>query len=191
MSELGIRRILTVVEETHNEGGVILKQPVRRAAAAAVIANPYAGRYVADLTMLEEIGAALGGILPRRAAALLDLDPHEVHSFGKAAIVGADGELEHAAALLHPRLGGPFREILGGGDALIPSAKKRGAPGTPIDVPLGHKDNARVRSHFDAMEITLPDAPRRGEIVVVIAITDAGRPLPRVGGLTLADIRKH
>jgi len=111
-----------------------------------------------------------------------------VQSFGKAAIVGEDGELEHAAALLHPKMGAPVRSALGKGPALIPSAKKRGGPGTPIDIPLGHKDAAFVRSHFDAIEARITDAPMRDEILLCLALTTVGRPLPRVGGLTTDQI---
>ena len=182
--EIGLRRILTVVEETLVEGGRTLDVPTRRAAAVAVIANPFAGRYVEDLAPLIAVGRALGRILPERAVAALGIEGTRVESFGKAALVGEDGELEHAAALLHPDLGAPFRDVLGGGAALIPSSKKRGAPGATFDIPLGHKDAAKVRSHFDGMEVRVPDAPRAGEIAVAIAVTDSGRPLPRVGGLT-------
>ena len=179
-----IRKLLTMVEETHHEAGRAIVPPTRRAAAIAVIANPFAGRYVEDLEPLISLGAELGATLGARAVAALGIAPHAAQSYGKAAIVGEDGELEHAAALLHPKLGGPLREAVGGGAALIPSAKKRGGAGTAIDVPLGHKDAAFVRSHFDAMEVRVSDAPRRDEIVVAIVVTDSGRPLPRVGGLT-------
>ena len=131
------------------------------------------------------VGRTLGRILPERAVAALGVSPEKVESFGKAALVGEDGELEHAAALLHPELGAPFRDVLGGGAALIPSSKKRGAPGAPFDIPLGHKDAARVRTHFDGMEVRVADAPRANEIAVAIAVTDSGRPHPRVGGLTV------
>lgn len=183
-SEIGLRRILTVVEETLVEGGRTLETPTRRAAAVAVIANPFSGRYVEDLSPLMAVGKALGRMLPERAVAALGIPGDQVESFGKAALVGEDGELEHAAALMHPDLGAPFRDVLGGGAALIPSSKKRGAPGAPFDIPLGHKDAARVRSHFDGMEVRVPDAPRANEIAVAIAVTDSGRPFPRVGGLT-------
>ncbi|MER9137117.1 amino acid synthesis family protein [Mesorhizobium sp. M0830] len=185
MSEdIGVRRIVTIVEETLIEGGRVLETPTRRAAAVAIIINPFAGAYQEDLTPLMTIGKALGRILPERAVAALGLSGDRVESFGKAALVGEDGELEHAGALLHPELGAPFRDVLGGGAALIPSSKKRGAPGAAFDIPLGHKDAARVRSHFDGMEVRVADAPRAGEIAVAIAVTDSGRPLPRVGGLT-------
>lgn len=179
-----IRRIITIVEETRSEGGRLVDPPTRRAAAVAVIRNPYVDKFVDDLSELSEIGVELGDILPRRAVAALGIAGDQVESFGKAAAVGADGELEHAAAILHPKLGAPFRDILGKGAALIPSSKKRGGLGIPLDIPLGHKDAARVRSHFDGMEVRVPDAPRDDEIVVAIAVTDSGRPHPRVGGLT-------
>ncbi|RFZ82536.1 amino acid synthesis family protein [Shinella sp. WSJ-2] len=181
----GIRRIVTVVEETFSEGGMVLDKPTRRAASVAIIENPFSGRYVEDLAPLMAIGRTLGRILPERAVAALGVASEKVESFGKAALVGEDGELEHAAALLHPELGAPFRDVLGGGAALIPSSKKRGAPGAPFDIPLGHKDAARVRTHFDGMEVRVADAPRANEIAVAIAVTDSGRPHPRVGGLTV------
>ncbi|TIT33705.1 MAG: amino acid synthesis family protein [Mesorhizobium sp.] len=179
-----IRRVITIVEETLIEGGRPVDPPTRRAAVIAVIRNPYAGTFVEDLSALSVVGEALGDILPRRAVAALGIGGDQVESFGKAAAVGADGELEHAAAILHPTLGAPFRDVLGKGAALIPSSKKRGGLGVPLDIPLGHKDAARVRSHFDGMEVRVPDAPRADEIVVAIAVTDSGRPHPRVGGLT-------
>jgi hypothetical protein len=184
-----IRRIVTIVEETLIEGGRPVDPPIRRAAAVAVIANPHAGRYVEDLSDLIEVGEELGALLPARAVAALGIAGDAVHSFGKAAAVGAEGELEHAAAILHPKLGAPFRDVLGKGAALIPSSKKRGAPGIPFDIPLGHKDAAKVRSHFDGMEVIVPDAPREDEIAVAIAVTDGGRPHPRVGGLRLDQVK--
>ncbi|MBN9237764.1 MULTISPECIES: amino acid synthesis family protein [Phyllobacteriaceae] len=179
-----IRRIITIVEEVRDEGGRLVHPPTRRAAAVAVIHNPFAGRFMDDLSALSDIGEELGDILPRRAVAALGISADRVESFGKAAAVGADGELEHAAAILHPKLGAPFRAILGKAAALIPSAKKRGGMGVPLDIPLGHKDAAKVRSHFDGMEVRIPDAPRDNEIVVAIAITGSGRPHPRIGGLS-------
>jgi hypothetical protein len=130
----------------------------------------------------------LGALLTERAVAALGIRGEAAESYGKAAIVGERGELEHAAAILHPRMGKPVRAALNKGAALIPSAKKMGGPGTSIDVPLGHKDAAFVRSHFDAMELRLADAPRADEILVAIVVTDAGRPLPRIGGLTKQQI---
>jgi hypothetical protein len=179
-----VRKFALVVDETHVEMGRDVTPPTRRAAAIAVIANPYAGRYQADLEELMAIGEELGAELGKRAVAALGIEPGSAESYGKAAIVGEAGELEHAAAILHPRLGKPLREAVEKGAALVPSAKKMGGPGTPIDVPLGHKDAAYVRSHFDAMEVRLGDSPRAGEILVAVVVTDSGRPSPRIGGLT-------
>ena len=184
-----IRKLLTVVDEVRMEMGRAVDPPVRRAVACAVIENPFAGRYVDDLAELMDAGEELGGLLAQRCIDALGIPGGRAESFGKAAIVGEDGELEHAAALLHPRMGTPVRAVLEKGPALIPSSKKRGGPGTPIDVPLGHKDAAYVRSHFDAIEVRVPDAPRAAEIVVAVAVTDGGRPLPRVGGLTKDQIK--
>jgi hypothetical protein len=183
-----IRKLVVILDETLAEMGRPVLPPVRRAVACAVIANPFAGRYVEDLAELVAQGEELGGLLAERALAGLGVPGPKVESFGKAAVVGEDGELEHAAALLHPRMGAPVRAALGRGPALIPSAKKRGGPGTPIDVPLGHKDAAFVRSHFDAIEARVTDAPRAGEILVCVALTTGGRPLPRIGGLEVGQI---
>jgi hypothetical protein len=157
--------------------------PTRKALAMAVIENPCAGRYVENLDELVAIGEELGALLGQKCVQALDIAPGAAHSYGKAAIVGEAGELEHAAAILHPKLGAPLRKAVDKGAALVPSAKKRGGLGTAIDVPLGHKDAAFVRSHFDAMEARVSDAPRANEIVVAVVVTDSGRPLPRVGGL--------
>jgi hypothetical protein len=184
-----IRKIVTVVEETLVEGGREVAPPTKRAAAIAVIENPFAGQYVENLDPLIAIGEELGGLLAERAVAALGIPGSSVESYGKAACVGAEGELEHAAAILHPKLGAPFRKVLGKGAALIPSSKKRGGPGTPFDIPLGHKDAAYVRSHFDGMEVRVNDAPRDNEIVVAVAVTDSGRPHARVGGLTKDEIK--
>jgi len=184
-----VRKIVTIVEETRSEMGRAVDPPVRRAAAVAVIENPFAGRYVEDLSSLIDIGEELGQLLGERAVAALGIPGPKVESYGKAAAVGENGELEHAAAILHPKLGAPLRKILGKGAALIPSSKKRGGPGVPLDIPLGHKDAAFVRSHFDGMEVRITDAPRADEIVVAVAVTDGGRPLPRVGGLTKDQIK--
>lgn len=189
MTAPNIRKIVIVVEETYREMGRIVAPATRKAAAIAVIENPFAGRYEADLERLMAIGEGLGDLLGGRAVAALGVLPSQIESYGKAAIVGEAGELEHAAAILHPRLGAPLRRAVEKGAALVPSAKKLGGIGTPIDVPLGHKDAAFVRSHFDAMEVRLADAPRAGEILVAVCVTDSGRPLPRVGGLTQDQIK--
>ncbi|MCC5973005.1 MAG: amino acid synthesis family protein [Rubellimicrobium sp.] len=183
-----VRKILSFVEETRIEAGQTLHRPIRRAVSAAVIVNPLAGRFEPDLTLLFEIGEELGRELATRALRLLGAAPDRVESFGKAAAVGEDGELEHAAALMHPRLGAPIRQILGHAPALIPSSKKRCGPGAAFDIPLGHVVAARVRSHFDGIEIRIPDAPRANEIVLAVALADGGRPLPRVGGLQAAEV---
>jgi hypothetical protein len=184
-----IRKIVTLVEETRSEMGKQVNPPTRRAAAVAVIENPFAGSYVEDLAELMEIGEELGALLTDRAIAALGIPGPSAESYGKAAAVGENGELEHAAAILHPKLGTPVRKTLGKGAALIPSSKKCGGPGVALDIPLGHKDAAFVRSHFDGMEIRVNDAPRANEILVAIAVTDSGRPLPRVGGLTKDQIK--
>ncbi len=179
-----IRKIVVWVEETRRECGRDIVPATRKAVAAAVIANPFAGRYVEDLEPLMEIGAELGGLLGERCVAALGISPGDAESYGKAAMVGENGELEHAAAILHPRLGGPLRAAVEKGAALVPSSKRMGGPGHVLDIPLGHKDAAYVRSHFDGAEARLNDAPRADEIMVAVAVTDSGRPLPRVGGLT-------
>lgn len=178
-----IRKLIVQVEETRLENGQPVMPPTRRALAMAVIENPFAGRYVADLHALIQIGEELGGLLGERCVQALGIEPAQAQSYGKAAIVGEAGELEHAAAILHPKLGAPLRRAVEKGAALVPSSKKMGGMGTGIDVPLGHKDAAFVRSHFDAMEARVSDAPRANEIVVAVVVTDSGRPLPRVGGL--------
>lgn len=184
-----IRKIVTVVEETRIEGDRAVSPPTRRAAAIAVIENPFAGRYVENLDPLIAIGEELGDLLASKAVAALGIKGDTAQSYGKAAAVGENGELEHAAAILHPKMGAPVRKVLGKGAALIPSSKKRGGMGTTLDIPLGHKDAAFVRSHFDGMEVQINDAPRANEIMVAVAVTDSGRPHPRVGGLTIAEIK--
>jgi len=189
MTTAKIRKLITIVDETHVEMAQTISPPTRRAAALAVIDNPFAGDYTQDLGALMQIGEELGGLLGERCVAALGIEPDAAESYGKAAIVGENGELEHAAAILHPRLGKPLRNAVGEGAALVPSSKKMGGPGSAIDVPLGHKNAAYVRSHFDAIEVRVGDAPRANEILVAVAVTDSGRPLPRVGGLTTAEIK--
>lgn len=184
-----IRKIGVWVEETHIEAGKPIAPPTRKAVACAVIQNPYAGQFVEDLDPLMEIGAELGGLLGEKAVAALGIKPEAAESYGKAAMVGENGELEHAAALLHPKMGAPLRVAVEKGAALVPSSKKRGGMGQDLDIPLGHKDAAYVRSHFDGIEIRINDAPRADEILVAIAVTDSGRPLPRVGGLKHEDAK--
>jgi hypothetical protein len=181
-----IRKIVVQVDEVRQEMGREVNPPTRRAVA---IANPFAARYQEDLTELMDIGEELGGLLGERCVQALGIRPAQAESYGKAAIVGEAGELEHAAAILHPKLGAPLRKAVEKGAALVPSAKKVGTLGAAIDVPLGHKDAAYVRSHFDAIEARVSDAPRPNEIVVAVAVTDSGRPLARVGGLSKHEIK--
>ena len=184
-----IRKIIVQTDEVRVEMGRDVQPPVRKALAMAVIENPCAGRYVENLDELIAIGEELGGLLGARCVQALGIEPGQAQSYGKAAIVGEAGELEHASAILHPKLGAPLRVAVEKGAALVPSSKKMGGLGTAIDVPLGHKDAAYVRSHFDAMEARVADAPRANEIVVAVVVTDSGRPLPRVGGLTASEIK--
>jgi len=184
-----IRKIVVQVDETHVEMGQRIDPPTRRALAMAVIANPLAGKFERNLDALVAIGEELGGLLGQRCVQALGIKPGQAHSYGKAAVVGEAGELEHAAAILHPKLGAPLRLAVEKGAALVPSAKKQGGLGTAIDVPLGHKDAAYVRSHFDAIEARVGDAPRAGEILVAVAVTASGRPLARIGGLQAHEIK--
>jgi len=186
-----VRKYVTIVEEILSEGGRPMTPPGKRAAAVAVIKNPFAGTYEEDLTPLMDIGEALGGILGKMAVEALGIKPEAAEGYGKGAIVGENGEREHAGAILHPKLGKPFRDAVGGGKALIPSAKKIGGMGTEIDVPTHYKDAAFVRSHFDAMAIRIDDAPKADEIVVALVVTDCGRPHPRIGGLKLEEAKKE
>jgi hypothetical protein len=184
-----IRKLVVQIDEIRSEMGRIVEPATRRAVAMAVIANPFAGRYSDNLESLTAIGEELGQLLGAKCVAALGIRPDQAQSYGKAAIVGESGELEHAAAILHPKMGATLRREVSSGAALIPSAKKMGGLGTAIDVPLGHKDAAFVRSHFDAIEARVSDAPRANEIVVAIAVTDSGRPLARVGGLQVHEIK--
>ncbi len=182
---MDIRKVVTSIDETRREAGQPVEPPVRRVITAAVIANPLAGRYEEDLSALMDHSIDVGALLASLAVESLG---GPVHSYGKGGIVGMAGELEHVAAYLHPKFGAPLREAVGGGTAIIPSAKKRGGPGTPLDIPLHYKDAAFVRSHFDAVELRVTDAPADDEIIIAVAVTDGGRPLPRVGGLTVDEI---
>lgn len=173
-----IRKITTVHETVFCEGQQDCVTPVSRVAGVAVIENPFAGRFVDDLAELFDLGADLG---ERLMAQMLPLLERPAVSYGKSAIVGVSGDLEHAHAMLHPKLGKSIREPIGGGEALIPSSAKVAAAGASIDIPLGHKDDAWSFDHFDAMSVVVPDSPRPTEIMMAIAIADGGRPVPRVG----------
>jgi hypothetical protein len=178
-----IRKWVTFVEEIHEEGGKPLPRPLRRVAVAAVVKNPYAGSNPDDLTELIDFGEVLGTELTRRCKAALDTP---VEAYGKGGIVGEAGELEHVAACLHPKFGAPTRAGVGG-VSILPSVKKRGAMGATLDIPVHHVKAMLVRSHFDAMEIRIPDAPASDELVLALAVTDGGRPHARIGGLKAED----
>lgn len=186
--ELKIRKYYTFVEEVKIDGAKEVEGKNLKASIAVVFENPYAGKYVEDLSELSKWSADQTPDLVERVLRTAGIEVKDVESYGKAAIVGGNGELEHAAALLHPTLGKPFRDGIGGGKAIIPSAKKMGYPGCAIDVPLHYKDAAFVRSHFDAMEVRVPDAPRDNELVLILSVTNCGRPHPRVGGLKVDEI---
>jgi hypothetical protein len=182
-----IRRLLTIEEEVQVEGGRPVSPPLKKVAAVAVITNPFAGRYVEDLKELIDTGEELGTILARRILRVVDAG--EIESFGKACIVGEAGEIEHAAALIHPVYGRAVRRVIGGGAAIIPSTKKMGGPGTRTDIPLHYKEAATVSSHYDAMEVGLPDSPKADEILVALAVTTGGRPHARIPGLKKEEAR--
>lgn len=189
--ELQIRKIATGVEETHHDGGPVLARPVKKGFAAAILQNPYAGTFVEDLTPFMEALKPLGLELSRRLAELLaGGDVSRIDAYGKGAIVGEGGELEHAA-LWHVPGGYAMREVLGGALAIVPSAKKLAGVGARIDIPIHHKDAAYVRSHFDALEVGVPDAPRADELLVVLVMASGGRPHARVGGLQASEISQR
>lgn len=187
-TELSLRKTFAQIEEVrssageHDDAG-----PLRRVAVAAVLRNPFAGRgYVDDLSALVEASGAIGTLLGTEAARLLGAP---VESYGKAGLVGTDGEQEHVNAALTSVFGNAFRDAIGGGDAWITSVTKPATPGTVLDVPLAFKDDVWVRSHYDALEVRVPDAPHPGELVVIAAVANRGRINARVGGLTVAELR--
>jgi hypothetical protein len=174
---MDIRRIWLCKDVVLAEGGLLALKPVTRVAACAVIGNPAADQALDDLSELVGFGADLGARLVKEALALL---PAPAISYGKAAIVGTSGDIEHAAAILHPRMGKPMREAIGGGQAIIPSNVKIGGVGSVIDIPLGHKDDVWAFDQIDTLSVMVPNAPRPDEIVVIVALSDGGRPRPRV-----------
>jgi hypothetical protein len=174
---MNIRRLVVICDTVNSEGGLPALRPVTRAAACAVISNPLAGRAQDDVGEIVPFGEELGDLLVRRALAVL---PNPPVSYGKAAIVGLAGDLEHAAAILHPRMGKPMRAAIGGGKAIIPSNLKVAPAGTAIDVPLSDRDDVWVFDHIDTITVMVPDAPRPNEIVVIVALADGGRPRPRI-----------
>jgi len=179
---IAIRRHFVFVEERREEAGRTATKPLRRVAAVAVVGNPYAGRYVEDLKPMIDASVDLGHAMAKLA--LGAFGPGEVQSYGKGGIVGVAGEQEHANALLTTAFANPIRDAMGGGDAWISSFTKKGGPGTTIDIPMNHKDDVYVRSHYDGMTLALPDAPMPDEIAVIFCIASGGRLNARVGGLT-------
>jgi Amino acid synthesis len=174
---MDIRRLQVVKDVIYAEGGLPSLVPVTRVAACAVIFNPLAGRALDDLQDLVPFGAELGQLLVQEALKSL---AHPAISYGKAAIVGVSGDIEHAAAILHPRMGKPMRDAIGGGQAIIPSNVKIGAVGCSIDIPLGHKDDVWSFDQIDTLSIAIGNAPRPDEIVLIVVLADGGRPRPRV-----------
>src|SRR4051794_40702579 len=174
---MDLRRIVTIKDVVHAEAGLPAVAPVMRVAACAVIANPLAGKAIDDLSELIGLGAELGDRLVKEALALFE---KPVVSYGKAAIIGVAGDIEHGAAIMHPRMGKPIRDAIGGGQALIPSNLKIGSVGAAIDVPLGHKDDVWLFDQIDTITVMVANAPRPDEGVVVVAFADGGRPRPRV-----------
>jgi Amino acid synthesis len=184
--KLRTRRTFVIVEERFEEAGRLADQRLRRVAAVAVVENPYAGRYVEDLRPMIDASVELGESMAKLA--LASFGQHEVQSYGKGGIVGLAGEQEHANALLTTAFANPIRAAIGGGDAWISSFTKRGGPGTLIDIPMNHKDEIYVRSHYDGMSVVLPDAPMPDEIAVIFCIANRGRLNARVGGLTHEEV---
>ena len=173
-----VRRVLTTREVIAAETGQALVRPIVRVTGVALVTNPFAGRFADDLSPLFEIGRTIGERLSGELTELLD---GPAVAYGKGAMVGVAGELEHGGACIHPMLGKPMREAIGGGEAVIPSNVKVVAPGSTLDVPLGHKDNVWSFDHFDTVTVFLSDGPRDDEIAVILAFADGGRPLPRCG----------
>ncbi len=186
MSDFQIRKLVTVVEEVRMEAGIPADRPLRKVAAMAVVKNPYAGRYEEDLSAMVEFSRTLGDLLGRRAVEALGDQPE---SYGKGAIAGIAGEQEHANAFLTTIFGDKLREAVGGGKAWITSATKVGVPGTTLDVPLAYKDALYVRSHYDAMEVRIHDAPLPDEVVVVAVVANRGRLNHRLGGLRKEEVK--
>lgn len=183
--QLTVRKWITQVEDVLRDGERATARPIRRAVVAAVLTNPYAGTWSDDLAELIDAGGVLARVFMTRAQELLG---GQVQAYGKGGIVGEHGEIEHVAALLHPKFGGPTRE-LAQGVSILPSVKKRGGQGATLDIPVHHKNAMMIRSHFDSVEFRVPDAPRADEIVVALAVSDGPRPHPRVGGLTEAEAK--
>lgn len=188
MPEVKVRKFLVSVEDVFHEGGPVAATPQRRGAVLAVIENPFAGRYHEDIQPFMEDLRPLGLQMAQKLLAALGGDPKSVEGYGKGAIVGGAGELEHAA-LWHAPGGYAMRDVLGGAKAIVPSTKKVGGPGTRLDVPVTHVNASYVRSHFDAIEVGLTDAPRANEMVVALVMTTGARVHARAGGLQASEIK--
>jgi Amino acid synthesis len=182
-----IRRLLSFVDHKQVEAGRRHEQPLRRVAAVAIVANPYAGRYVEDLSELVEASVEVGVVLARLAVEAMG--SHPIESYGKGGVVGLGGELEHSNAMLTTTFAAPLREAVGGALSWVPSFTKLAAPGSTIDVPLAHKDALYVRSHYDGVSVALPsDAPAADEVALIVCLANRGRLNARVGGLASKDI---
>ena len=188
MPEVKVRKFLTILEDILHEGGPITSMPQRRAAVLAVIENPFAGKYHQDIQFFMDNLKPLGLEMARRLIDALGGDRSQVEGYGKGAIVGEAGELEHGA-LWHAPGGYAMRELLGGAKAIVPSTKKVGGLGSRLDIPVTHINASYVRSHFDAMEVGVPDAPRAGEIVLGLVMTTGARVHARAGGLAAKVIK--
>jgi hypothetical protein len=188
MPEVVIRKRLIQIEEIFHEGGPRASVPLKRGAALTVIRNPYAGRYVEDIAPFMKDLEPLGIAMAKALVEALGGDPKLIQGYGKGAIVGSAGELEHGA-LWHVPGGYAMREALGEAKAIVPSAKKVGGPGTRLDVPITHVNASYVRSHFDAMEVGMTDAPRADEILLALVMTTGSRIHARVGGLKADEIK--
>ena len=178
-SEPEIRKFVTLMEETQTDMGITVTERKAKVAVAAVINNPLSGAYHENLEVIRELGKNISGILAEKAVRVLGVEPGDIESYGKGAIVGINGEIEHTAALLHPRFGGPVRAAVVEGKDIIPGTKKMGGPGSSITMPMTHKNNIWDFDHMDSMEISIEDAPKPDEIVVVVVLGIGGRPLNR------------
>ena len=188
MPEIVVRKYAVTVEEIFHEGGPAASMPLKRGAALAVIANPYAGRYVEDIQGFMDDLKPFGLAMARRLLAAMGGDVKAIQGYGKGAIVGAAGEIEHGA-LWHVPGGYAMRELLGDAKAIVPSTKKVGGPGTRLDIPVTHVNASYVRSHFDAFEIGITDAPRADELLLALVMTTGSRIHARVGGLKASEIK--
>lgn len=184
-----VRKEIVVIDEVRSEIGRSLETPLRKCASAAIVENIFAGKQGEDLSLYGQWGNQLGALLVKNALEALGVGPEAIASYGKAAVTGVNGEQEHGAALLHIAFDGPVREALKDTLSIIPSSEKVGPAGCTIDVPLHSKRAVKVRTHYDAMEVSVADGPRPNEIMVVLCVTTGPRPFPRVGGLQLDQVK--